>query len=115
VQLPELQAAGVSIALDDFGTGFSSINHFLKLPIDILKLDRMLVADIDHNDLHQALTAGTIEMAHRIGLTVVGEGVERLEERSALQDLGGNQIQGFLTGRPLTESSFVDHITSLAA
>ncbi len=100
-QLLKLRKAGIKIALDDFGTGYSSITHLLELPIDILKLDRKLISMIDQQDRNQALTAGIIEMAHRLDMTVVAEGVERKEEYSLLQSLGCDHIQGYLIAEPL--------------
>ncbi len=100
-QISALRDAGVHIALDDFGTGFSSITHLLDLPIDILKLDRMLIDHIDSDSRNQALTAGIVEMAHRLNMTVVAEGIERQEEQNYVLELGCDYLQGYRFSKPL--------------
>ncbi len=100
-QINYLKSQGVSFALDDFGSGFSSITHLLDLPFDILKLDRILISYLDNNNRNQALVAGIVEMAHRLEMLVVAEGVERQEERSKCIDLGCDYLQGFLISKSL--------------
>lgn len=100
-QLNIFREAGMSIALDDFGKGFSSITHLLDLPLDILKLDRSLIDHIDENARNQALTAGIVEMAHRLGMKVVAEGIERQEEYQMAQELGCDFAQGYLIAKPM--------------
>lgn len=111
-QLRRLREAGIAIALDDFGTGFSSIAHLVNLPIDILKIDRSLIDGIDTNPKNQALTAGIIEMAHRLGLTVTAEGVEREEELTLLTGLECDRIQGYLITRPLEPDAFAGFLAN---
>ena len=96
-----LKNQGVQLALDDYGSGFSSVTHLLDLPFDILKLDRQLVSYIDKNSRNQALVAGIVEMAHRLNMKVVAEGVEREKEKQKVIDLGCDYIQGFLISKPL--------------
>ena len=106
-RMDELRLLGVSFSLDDFGTGYSSFTHLLELPIDVLKLDRKLIANIDREARNQALVAGIIEMAQRLEMKVVAEGVEREEEYLLLQSLGCDQIQGFWIAKPLDQQQLL--------
>lgn len=99
--IERLRNNSIEFSLDDFGTGFSSITHLLDFPLDTLKLDRMLIDRIDQNARNQALTAGIVEMAHRLDMKVVAEGVERHEEYQMAVSLGCDFIQGYYISRPL--------------
>jgi diguanylate cyclase (GGDEF)-like protein/PAS domain S-box-containing protein len=102
----ELAAMGVRMAIDDFGTGYSSISYLTKLNARVIKLDRSLVSDVAHRQRAAALVKGVISLAHDLDFTVIAEGVE---EESQLQLLRANQcdqVQGYLTGRPMTVESF---------
>ncbi|MCL9783328.1 EAL domain-containing protein [Vibrio sp. S4M6] len=100
-QFVYLRNHGIQISLDDFGTGFSSITHLLELPFDTLKLDRVLISHIDSNTRNQALVAGIVEMAHRLDMTVVAEGIERQEERDKAIELGCDFVQGYLISQAM--------------
>lgn len=91
---------GVRIALDDFGTGFSSLSHLVQFPIDIVKIDKSFVAGLDADGAHSMIVEATIGLGHRLGLTVVAEGVETLEQARRLEDLGCDHAQGFLYAGP---------------
>lgn len=101
-QFQFLRAKGIQIALDDFGSGFSSITHLLDLPFDILKLDRVLIREINKNPRNQALVAGIVEMAHRLEMKVVAEGIETKDEKQKVIDLGCDFCQGYLLSKPLS-------------
>lgn len=103
----ELRKEGMCVALDDFGSGYSSITHLISLPIDILKLDRMLVHQIDRSHKYQALNAGIVEMAHRLDMSVIAEGIETESEYRMLQELGCDFYQGFYFSRPQSGSLFL--------
>ena len=98
--LGALRAMGVRVALDDFGTGYSSLSHLVRLPISTVKIDRSFVRDLLTVPEHAAVAASVIALGHRLGLTVVAEGVETLGERGALRDEGCDVIQGFLYAEP---------------
>ncbi len=104
-----LRARGLKIALDDFGTGYSSITHLLELPLDYLKLDRVLIDHIDQNPRNQALTAGIVEMANRLDMEVVAEGIEREEEFQAALELGCDYLQGYYIAQPLPMEELLCH------
>jgi EAL domain-containing protein (putative c-di-GMP-specific phosphodiesterase class I) len=100
-QFALLQEQGIQIALDDFGSGFSSVTHLLALPFDVLKLDRGLISYIDRDTRNQAIIAGIVEMAHRLGMKVIAEGIEREEEKLKAIDLGCDYLQGYFFAKPL--------------
>ena len=95
-----LRARGIRISIDDFGTGYSSLGYLPRLPVDTLKIDRSFVADLGVNSTAQSLIGGMISLAHSIGKKVVVEGVETKEQLKLLKNMGCDEIQGFLLGRP---------------
>ncbi len=99
--LGALRAMRVRVAIDDFGTGYSSLSHLVRLAISTVKIDRSFVRDLKSVPEHAAVAAAVIALGHRLGLTVVAEGVESLGERDALRDEGCDAIQGFLYSKPL--------------
>ncbi len=94
--LRDLRAIGLRVALDDFGSGYSALTYLGRFPLDILKLDYGFVRDIEHNDAAAGIVEAVISMAHTLGLGVVAEGVEALEQASRLAEMGCDQLQGFL-------------------
>ena len=96
-----LREMGFGVCLDDFGTGFSSLSYLRELPFDILKIDKSFVTDIDDADKEKNLTEDIIRIAHKLGMQVIAEGVERNEQSEILARLGCNSVQGFLTGKPM--------------
>jgi diguanylate cyclase (GGDEF)-like protein len=104
--LARLRELGVKIALDDFGTGYSSLAHLRRLPIDLLKIDRSFVFHMCDQPADAAIVYATIELAHRLGLRVVAEGVENDRSWQAIRELGGERIQGYGLSRPLQPAKF---------
>lgn len=90
-----LRRLGVRIAIDDFGTGFSSLSRLRDLPLDILKIDKSFIAQIDADQRSQALVGAVITLAHSLGLQAVAEGVERGTQLEILRELGCDYGQGF--------------------
>jgi diguanylate cyclase (GGDEF)-like protein len=99
--LRDLRAKGVRIAIDDFGTGFSSLSRLDRLPVDVLKIDRSFVAAIQDQLGDTPLVAAVIALGHALGLTLVAEGIEDVHQRERLAELGCDEGQGFLFGRPM--------------
>jgi diguanylate cyclase (GGDEF)-like protein len=91
---------GVRLAMDDFGVGFSCLSRIGEIRPDIIKLDRSFVTPLDDPDERTDILAGIIELAHRVGAVVIGEGVETQAQLDALIRLGCDGLQGYLLGRP---------------
>ena len=106
-QLESLRELGCSIAIDDFGTGYSNLSQLQSLPLDTLKIDKAFIDLIDTNPL---VTEFIIDMAHKLNLNIVAEGVEQQEQLEWLKSRGCQQIQGYLLSKPLPEKEFVELI-----
>jgi len=99
--LNRLHCSGVSIAIDDFGTGYSSLGYLKHLPINVLKIDRLFIRDLDTDEYDQNIVGTVISMAHGMGLKVVAEGVETIEQYKLLQQMSCDEIQGYLFSKPV--------------
>ena len=97
----ELRRLGVQIALDDFGTGLSSLAYLQKLPIDIVKIDRSFVMEVDTDARSEAVISGIAMLAQAMGSSLVAEGIETQGQLDALRAIGCRRGQGFLVGRPV--------------
>ena len=95
-----IRELGARLALDDFGTGHSSLAQLRRFPLDVLKIDRSFVRDIVTSEEDRAITAAIVTMAKQLGIEVVAEGVETLEQSAVLSELGCDQLQGFYFGHP---------------
>lgn len=101
---------GIAVSLDDFGTGFSSLARLRELNIDVVKLDRFFISKIKNEDEENLITSDIISMAHKIGLTVVAEGVEEEEQRRYLEKHDCDIIQGYLVSKPLVEVNALEFL-----
>ncbi|WP_028775166.1 EAL domain-containing protein [Shewanella waksmanii] len=104
--MDQLSQMGVSLALDDFGTGYSSLSYLKRFPIHTLKIDKAFVDDIDKSDRDLKMVDSIITIAHNMGLSVVGEGVEEASQLSILKALKCEEIQGFIYSKAVTEERF---------
>jgi len=104
--LNRLRILGIRLAIDDFGTGYSSLAYLRHFPIDMLKIDKSFVDDIEHNSGAREIAATIIAMGHTLGLKVLAEGVETAEQLSLLQTLGCDYYQGYLKSRSLPAAQF---------
>ncbi len=105
--LNALTALGVHLALDDFGTGYSSLAHLSQFRVDVLKIDRSFVQRLDNGGREREIVASVTAMAHALGMTVVGEGIETAEQLDRLGALSCDDGQGFLLARPLRPEAVV--------
>ncbi|MES2044925.1 MAG: GGDEF domain-containing phosphodiesterase [Pseudomonadota bacterium] len=100
--LTTLRGAGCRVAIDDFGTGYSSLAYLKALPLDYLKIDKKLAQDITGTTRDRVVVRGVIEMARSLGLTVVAEGVETMEQLDLLAKEGCQIYQGYLCSGAVT-------------
>ncbi len=99
--LLRLSELGVRIAIDDFGSGYSSLGYLKRLPVDVLKIDKSFVVDMESDDNDATIVRSTIDLGHNLGLEVVAEGVESEEIWNDLARLGCDIAQGYYLGRPM--------------
>jgi EAL domain-containing protein (putative c-di-GMP-specific phosphodiesterase class I) len=114
--LAQLKELGVGIALDDFGTGYSSLSHLEHFPVDVLKIDKRFVQDLENGEA-PAITRAILGLGAMLDLKVVAEGIERPEQLEALRVLGCRWGQGYLFSRPLSSedtTALLEHSSVLA-
>jgi len=107
-RLRQLSALGVDIAIDDFGKGYSSLAYLKRLPITMLKIDKLFIDDI--NEKNTSLVDHIIEIGHHLGLKVIAEGVETKLQTNYLIASGCDFIQGYFYSRPLKEQDAIDFL-----
>ncbi len=106
--LVRIKSMGVRLAIDDFGTGYSSLSQLKHFPIDTLKIDRSFIRNVPENAEDKAITHAIIAMGETLGLTVVAEGVETIEQMNYLKDQSCDEMQGFYFSRPIVPEQFAD-------
>jgi predicted signal transduction protein with EAL and GGDEF domain len=104
--LHELRAMGVQVALDDFGTGYSSLSYLRSFPVDMVKIDRSFIAELQQDEKTAAVIEAIINVARVLGMKVLAEGVEQQAQLNHLQMLGCDFVQGHHTGSPLMARDF---------
>ncbi|ETN91586.1 Bacteriophytochrome cph2 [Gammaproteobacteria bacterium MOLA455] len=107
-ELNKIKKMGITVAMDDFGSGYSSLNYLKKLPVDVLKIDRSFISDIESDSSDSAIVAGIIALAKNLGMSTVAEGVETEAQRCILQQLGCDSFQGYLVSKPVTPQRFAE-------
>ena len=106
-RLLELREIGVKLSIDDFGTGYSSLAYLRKLPIDKLKIDRSFMLDLAIGEDNGVIVRAIINLARSLNLTTVAEGVEQGFQMDFLRQEGCDVVQGFLTGKPMSEEELL--------
>ncbi|MBK1717622.1 EAL domain-containing protein [Thiocystis violacea] len=104
--LGALRELGVSLSMDDFGTGYSSLAQLKRFPFNTLKIDRAFIIDIVHNPEDAAIATAIITLARRLGMNVVAEGVETIEQLEYLREAGCDEMQGYLFSQPVPLDDF---------
>lgn len=105
-KMTALKAEGVGFSLDDFGTGYSSLAYLKRLPLDQLKIDRSFVTHIPADNNDSAISKMIVALAGSMGLAAIAEGVETVEQKTFLSDLGCRFYQGYLFSKPLPVNDF---------
>lgn len=113
--LAAFREAGLTISIDDYGAGLSSLSYLKQISADELKLDKSLVQDLKTTARDRLIVKSTIDLAHGLGLTVVGEGVEDETVFGLLAAMGCDGIQGYFISPPIGFAAFVDHCASRPA
>jgi diguanylate cyclase (GGDEF)-like protein/PAS domain S-box-containing protein len=105
--LHELHARGLKLAIDDFGTGYSSLARLRYMPVDILKIDRSFVRELDRDDQNASMVSAMVALASNLGMTPLAEGIETEAEWRALLERGCERGQGFFFSRPVPADQIV--------
>ena len=114
-RLTMLRAAGIRIAIDDFGTGYSNLSYLASLPLDALKIDRAMVADLVGGSRDRIVVKAMIGLARELGLDVIVEGVETSAQLALLADWGCDRYQGFLGAGSLDEPALARFVAAANA
>ncbi len=109
-KLIELKMMGFKLSIDDFGTGYSSLSYLVQFPLNYLKIDRSFIQSITSIADNEAVVDAIIQMAHRLHMKVIAEGVEQKEQVKLLQQMGCDMIQGYYYSKPLPILALVDFI-----
>jgi diguanylate cyclase (GGDEF)-like protein len=112
--LKQLRKMGISVAIDDFGTGYSSLSYLRRFPIDKLKIDRSFISDLGTNRTDESIVRAIVSLARSVGLTVVAEGIESVEQLQLIARLDCAQWQGYHCCPPQPAARFVTMLANSA-
>ncbi len=107
-----LNASGIRLSLDDFGVGYSSLTHLSRIPLQSLKIDRAFIDRLGRDEGQSRFTNALLRFGGDLGLDVIAEGVEHLEQLDHLQELGCQLVQGYLLGRPAPAATWTARLTA---
>lgn len=113
--IAEMQALGVRVALDDVGTGHGGFAYLQKLGIDIIKIDKMFIDSLGTDDNSTTIVDTMVELADNLGMGIIAEGVEHMEQIERLRELGVSAAQGYIFSPPLPAKLFIDLAEALSA
>ncbi|WP_305989753.1 bifunctional diguanylate cyclase/phosphodiesterase [Roseibium sp. MMSF_3544] len=116
--LRRLKSLGVKVALDDFGSGYSSLSYLRRFPFDTLKIDRDFVSDMNGNPEAEAILVSIIQLGKALGMTIVAEGIETIDQIRFLQEHDCHRMQGYFISKPLNSkalSQFLDDFHAVSA
>jgi EAL domain-containing protein (putative c-di-GMP-specific phosphodiesterase class I) len=106
--ISKLRKQGIKFSIDDFGTGHSVLGYLNKYDIDFVKIDKSFVSDIETNNYNRIMCESIISMSHKLGIKLIAEGVENVEQQKILNSLGCDYFQGYLFERPIPIASFIN-------
>ena len=109
--LHELKAIGLQLALDDFGTGYSSLSYLQSLPVDVVKIAKPFIDDLESSASQRAFTTAIVALGAALGKFVIAEGIERSEQLDLLEAIGCDAGQGYMFARPMCGAEFVQWAT----
>jgi diguanylate cyclase (GGDEF)-like protein len=110
--LHQLRAAGVRVAIDDFGTGHASLTYLAKFPVDVVKIDKSFVHGLGNDAASGVIVRSVAAMAHALGMTVIAEGVENLNQLEIVLEAGCDAAQGYLFSRPVPRQQCVEALAN---
>jgi diguanylate cyclase (GGDEF)-like protein/PAS domain S-box-containing protein len=109
----KLQSLGVQVQIDDFGVGYSSLNYLSQFPINALKIDQTFVRNMNSNNNQSEIVQAIVTLTHRLGVGVIAEGMETMNQMTRLKDLGCEFGQGYLVSVPLANEAAEDILSSM--
>ena len=109
-----LKDKGIGLAIDNFGTGLSSLSYLAKIPLNAIKIDSAFIADLTTHTGQITIVSTIILLAHALKLKVIASGVETIEQRTQLQFMGCDELQGYLLGKPMTGTEVETLLSSLS-
>ncbi len=112
-QINRLRALGTSVSLDDFGTGYSSLSYLRSLPMDVIKIDRSFIADLETNATDRQKVHSVASLCHNLGKRVIAEGVETETQLRLLQSMQVDYLQGYLLARPMPAQQLLDELNQV--
>ena len=111
-EIAALRADGATISIDDFGTGYSNIARLRTMPLDRVKLDPSLIADIEHCERARVIVQAVVQLIHGVGCEIVAEAVETVAQADILRTMGCQVVQGYVFAHPMYEDDFLDWIVN---
>lgn len=110
--LRQLKDLGIQLSIDDFGTGYSSLSYLHRFPLNTLKIDRSFINNIAQEGINQEIVEVIIVLAHKLGMDVIAEGVETIEQYQQLCLLGCDRVQGYFCSPPLSAIAITELLSS---
>jgi EAL domain-containing protein (putative c-di-GMP-specific phosphodiesterase class I) len=113
--LARLRMKGFGLSIDDYGTGYSSMQQLGRIPFTELKIDKSFVTDSAANPQNRVILESSIDMARKLGLKTVAEGIETRSDWNLLKELGCTIAQGYYIAKPMSAADFLDWVPEWTA